>query len=204
MPSEAESAATKRAIVERKARGERVTEIAEDLGVSRAYAYFVLKGSKEQGGAVPGMQKRGRPKEHPLSEQEDAELLQAITATKPAEHGIASEAWREPEIKKWFFAKYERTISLNQIRRFLTAHQLRLRPVDDEISSDILASEEAFEISAEEHEGRAARRGSSDQDFDYEAIKKSVESTRESLAEKNISFDRALHGQKTSKHRKQR
>ncbi|MGB0370624.1 MAG: helix-turn-helix domain-containing protein [Opitutales bacterium] len=211
-PSDAESVSRKKSIIQRQAAGEPVAAIAKDLGVSRAYAYYILKEHKERGDSVVARQGRGKPKDTPLTKKQSQALLAAIKGSKPYEHGIDSGMWSEPEVKEWFLNNFKRTISVGQIRKLSVDQNIRMRPLSAEewkqIPSIPTNDNEGDEETQKESDSSEALSTSEDwlleEDFDIEAIKESVKATRESLAKKQYSSGPPQPGVRTGKHRKQR
>lgn len=210
-PSDAESVARKKAIVERQAAGEPVAKIAADLGVSRAYAYYILKEVRERGEGVVKKQGRGKPKDKALTREQSKTLIKTLQETQPWEHGIDSGMWSEAEAKEWFLGKFKRSISVGQVRQIGIKHKIRMRPLTAEewkqiprIPTESDGPEEELEIPSSPQQVADLDDWESDADLDMDAIKRSVAETRKSLSKKRISYGGPQTGIRTGKHSKQR
>ena len=207
-PSNADSVARKKAIVERRSNGDSVGDISKDLGVSRAYVYYILKEHKERGNTAIERQGRGKPKDQPLSFEESQALLKTLKGTQPWQHGINSGMWSEAEVKEWFLRKFKRTIAVGQIRKIVVEHNIRMRPLSALEWKEIPRIPTVQELkNAPEPENEQALNCSEwtdGHDMDFDAIKASVAETRKSLAKRQLDYLDPRPGIRTGKHRKQK
>jgi transposase len=121
-------------IVRRLQAGDRGSDIARDLGVTRQYVSLLKQRLASEGvDAVATPSQRGRPKDRPLSLVETEALRARLAGGRPGATGMTA-LWTQEEIIRWFRRTHARPLTIHQLRRFCTERGLRLAPASDPIS----------------------------------------------------------------------
>lgn len=116
-------------IIRRHQAGERGSDIARALGVSRQYVSAMIKQhALAAAGGVVEPKPRGRPKDLPLTVEESAALCDYLQAGQKGD-GIAADLSSE-KVTAWFRETFGRTLTVHQLRKVCTKEGLKLAPPD--------------------------------------------------------------------------
>lgn len=183
-------------IIRRLNAGDKGTDIATDLDVTRQYVSFVKRAmettSQED---VLSRDRRGRPRNREFTLRE-SETLRAHLAAGQLPDGTAKPELSEYNVKEWFRGEHGRTLTVHQLRKFCMEEGMKLARATE---AEMIAYGNYEEYPTEVRVERKPRRGRPPKGSAPRPPQQLTQEDIEEMAKSNAEITARLKAQRAAK-----